>query len=135
MRTLARAAEAARERVGKPSGPAKELTWVKAVVVALAITAVLIVTLGAIPSIFTYWWAGKNQEILDLVNNGLKKVTGRTLIKDVYMSVRIRDMVSMGYQTTVFAAFIVGAYIWGERRRRRLGQRGGDDVKGYLPGK
>jgi len=41
----------------------------------------------------------------------------------------------MGYQTTVFAAVIVGAYVWGERRRRRLGQRGADDVKGYLPGK
>ncbi|MGH2767819.1 MAG: hypothetical protein ACRDIF_02560 [Actinomycetota bacterium] len=133
MRTLEKVAERARAmRAGRPGGVQKaQLTWARAVMIGLGITAVLLVTLAAIPSIFTYWWGGRQQEVVDLIN----RVAKRKLIKDPYMSVRIRDMISMGYQTTIFAAFIVGAYIWGERRRRRMGQRGVDAVKGYLPGK
>ena len=52
-----------------------------------------------------------------------------------YTSTRVRDAISLGYQSTVFAGIIVAAYVYGEKRRRRLGQRGADDVKGYLPGK
>lgn len=133
MRTLAKAAESTRARLGAAAGgkPKAQLTWTKAVVIGLALTASMIVTLAWIPSYFTYWWAGRSQEIFDFVN----RTAGREILKDPYMSVRIRDFVSMGYQTTVFAVYIVAAYLWAERRRRRLGQRGVDEVTGYLPGK
>lgn len=106
-----------------------ELTWTKAVLLGLAITGFLLITLAWIPSYFTYWWGGKSQDVLDF----LQRVTKHEF--EPYTSVRIRDAISMGYQTTVFAAVIVAAYIVNERRRRKQGLRGSDEVKGYLPGK
>lgn len=106
-----------------------ELTWTKAVMIGLGISAFLLVTLAWVPSFFTYWWDGKAQQIIDLVQNLLRREI------QPYTNVRLRDAISMGYQSTVFAAVIAAAYIVNERRRRRRGQRGADEVKGYLPGK
>lgn len=107
----------------------QQLTWTQAILIGLAITAFFLVTLTWIPSHFTYFW-------WDRIRPGtlLKDVLGIEL-NDPYTLVRIRDAISMGYQTTVFAVVIVATYIWGERRRRRLGQQGAEEPKGYLSGK
>ena len=113
-----------------------KLTWVKAVLVGMAITIFLLITLAWIPSWYTYWWASRDASAIKIIQNVVHHLPGgahHTI--QPYTSTRVRDAISMGYQTTVFAAVIVGAYVWGERRRRRLGQRGADEVKGYLPGK
>ncbi|MGH2811377.1 MAG: hypothetical protein ACRDI1_01520 [Actinomycetota bacterium] len=108
--------------------PNQELTWTKAVLLGLGITVFLLLTLGWIPSHFVYfWWAQINAgELLSRI--GIE-------LKDPYTLVRLRDAISQGYQTTLFAALIIGAYIWGERKRRRLGQQGAGEPRDYLPGK
>jgi len=113
-----------------------ELSWTKAVALGMGITIFLLITLAWIPSYFTYWWAARDASAVKIVQDVVHKIPGfahHTI--QPYTSTRVRDAISMGYQTTVFAAIIVAAYLYGERKRRRLGQRGADDVKGYLPGK
>jgi hypothetical protein len=104
------------------------MSWPKAVMVGLVITGVLLIALAWIPSHFTYFW-WEQLKPADL----LKKLTGHDF--EPYSLVRIRDAISMGYQTFAFAIPIVATYVIMEKRRRALGQRGADDVKGYLPGK
>jgi uncharacterized membrane protein YedE/YeeE len=106
------------------------MTWVKAIVGSVIISALLVILLGFIPSAFRYTWAQKSDDFAELI----KDKTGFEF-NDRYTLVRIHDAISMGYQTTVFAIPIVAAYVLGERRRRRLGLRGSEGVKGYLPGK
>lgn len=105
-----------------------ELTWTGAVIRGLAIISVLLLLLAWVPSHFTYFWWDK----LD-AGNRLQSLTGHKF--QPYTLVRIRDSISMGYQTVVFGIPLVATYVIMERRRRRLGQRGVDSVTGYLPGK
>jgi hypothetical protein len=119
--------------------PQTELTWTKAIFLGFVVTAALLLLLVWIPSHFTYYiWDRFNASALPF-GLGLdlaafyQNLAGREM--DPYTLVRIRDAVSLGYQSTVFAVIIVATYIWGERRRRRLGQRGPDEPRDYLPGK
>jgi hypothetical protein len=107
-----------------------EWTWTRAIVTATLIVIVLVIVLGFIPSIFRYWWAQHSDQVAAFV----KDKTGFEF-KDRYSLVRVHDLITMGYQTTVFVIPLVLAYITGEKRRRRLGLRGSEGVKGYLPGK
>ena len=105
------------------------MTWTRAVLLGLGLTIFLLITLGWIPSHLVYfWWEQLN------VGELLNDVAGIEL-KDPYTLVRLRDAISMGYQTTVFAALIIGAYIFGERKRRRQGAQGAGEPRDYLPGK
>ncbi len=106
------------------------MTWTKAVMVALVISAMLLITLGFIPSIFRYEWGKRSDTIATFIQD----TTGYEL-KDRYTLVRIHDIVSMGYQTNVFAVAVIATYKIMEKRRRRLGLRGSEAVKGYMPGK
>lgn len=106
------------------------MTWVKAIILSTIITGLLIVFLGFLPSIFRYTWDSNAEKIGEVIA-GLTGIE----FKDPYTLVRIHDAVSMGLQTFIFAIPIAATYILGERRRRRLGLRGGEGVKGYLPGK
>lgn len=108
---------------------AAPLSWTRAIIIGLAITAVLLVVLAWVPSHFTYFiWP--RLEPAKIIEN----VAGYK-IKDPYTVVRIGDLISMGYQTTVFVIPLVVTYLVMERRRRRLGQQGAEEPKGYLPGK
>lgn len=106
----------------------KEMTWTRAVLIGLFITGILLIFLAWIPSHFTYFWWEKLKPA-----ELLKKLTGHEF--EPYSLVRIRDSISMGFQTVFFAIPVVATYVIMERRRRAMGQRGADDVKGYLPGK
>lgn len=105
------------------------MTWTKAVLIGLGITVVLIIFLGFIPSYFTYWWEEQTDSVVEIVHS----LTGQEIQE--YTSVRIRDAVSMGYQTVVFVIAVGAVYFVMEKRRRRLGQRGFEGVKEYLSGK
>lgn len=111
--------------------PHKEMSWTKAIVIGLAITGVTLVTLGFIPSIFRYWWASNSSTLIE----PFLRDTLNIKLKETYTLVRIHDAISMGYQTFAFAVPIAGTYFILEKRRRRLGLRGAEPVKGYLPGK
>lgn len=108
----------------------KEMTWAKSIVVAMLITAALFVTLGFAPSIARYAWDNNTDKMIAFI----KDKTGFEF-KDSYTMVRIHDAISMGVQTFFFVVPVAATYILGEKRRRRLGLRGNDAVKGYLPGK
>jgi len=110
--------------------PENEMSWAKAVILATAISAVLIITLGFLPSMFRYFWESN----MDAMSEFVAQKTGYEF-KDTYTLVRVHDAISMGVQTVIFAIPIALTYILGERRRRRLGLRGTEGVKGYLPGK
>ncbi|MEX2553952.1 MAG: hypothetical protein WD627_13255 [Actinomycetota bacterium] len=110
--------------------PEREWTWARAIIVASLITAALLVTLGFLPSIIRYTWDNNTDAMIGFIADK----TGFEF-KDTYTMVRIHDAIAMGLQTFIFAIPIAATYILGERRRRRLGLRGSDAVKGYLPGK
>lgn len=95
----------------------------------MVLTTFILVTLAWIPSHFNYFWWDRLQP-----GRIIQRLTGREL-KDAYTLVRLRDAISLGYQTTVFAAIIVATYIYMERWRRRLGRQGAEEPKGYLSGK
>lgn len=109
--------------------PTGEMTWTKAVVLGLVITVVLLIFLVFIPSQFIYWYGGQESKVVAL----LDKTTGRKW--DPYIAVRLRDMIVMGYSTTMFAIPVAATYFIMERRRRRLGLRGAEQPKEYLSGK
>lgn len=106
------------------------MTWVRAIILSTVITGLLILTLGFLPSMARYAWDGNSESIAALI----KSVSGIEF-KDPYTLVRIHDAITMGVQTFIFAIPVAATYILGEKRRRRLGLRGSEGVKGYLPGK
>lgn len=108
----------------------KEMTWSRAIITATLITGALFVTLGFLPSIARYAWDNNTDAMIAFVD----EQTGFEF-QDTYTMVRIHDAISMGVQTFIFVIPVAATYILGEKRRRRLGLRGSDGVKGYLPGK
>jgi len=104
------------------------MTWPRAVMIGLVTTGALLIFLAWIPSHFTYFWWDKLKP-----GENLLKITGHQF--QPYTLVRMRDAISMGFTTVFFVIPIVATYVVMEKRRRALGQRGADDVKGYLPGK
>lgn len=113
-----------------------ELTWAKAILLALGITIFLLLTLAWIPSYYLYWWSARDTSAQKAIQSVVHHIPGFAHhVDDPYTSTRVRDAIIMGYQTTVLAVVLAAAYVHGERKRRRLGQRGADEVKGYLPGK
>lgn len=109
--------------------PTAEMTWTRAVLIGMAIVVGFFITQGVIPSRFIYWWGTQTQNVVSII----KSVTGHEI--EIYTAVRIRDAIAMGYETFAFAIPLVGAYIWAERRRRRMGAQGAQEPKGYLSGK
>ena len=106
------------------------MTWARAIILAVLITAGLIIALGFVPSIFRYTWANKS----DVIAAFIKKQTGYEF-RTPYTLVRIHDAISMGYQSVAFAVPLIVTYKVMEKRRRRSGQQGAPSIKGYLPGK
>lgn len=111
----------------------KEMTWTRAIVFGVVIWVVGIILLAQIPSVIIYkadQYVGEIIEFsgkLPLVNDeGLNS-------KQVQI---IRDLVANGVQMTILVGMLVGAYIWQEKKRKRTGSKGLQDVvKGYMPGK
>src|SRR5205807_10410670 len=102
----------------------------------LLVTLFLVILHACINSYYPYWWPSRDASTLKILNNVVTHLPGfKHHPIQPYTSPRVLDAISLGYQSTVFAGIIVAAYVYGEKRRRRLGQRGADDVKGYLPGK
>jgi uncharacterized SAM-binding protein YcdF (DUF218 family) len=120
----------------RPLQQNRDLTWAKAILVALGLIIVLIVTLAWIPSYALYWWSARDTTAQKYIQDVVHAIPGfKHHTDDPYLSTRVRDIIINGYESTVLAVVLIGAYVRGERKRRRLGQRGADEVKGYLPGK
>ena len=109
------------------------MTWTRAILLGTLIWVIAIAILGQVPSVIIYKFDQYIAEIIDFS----KKIP---FVDDAGLNSRqiqiIRDLVANGVQMTALAAMLVGAYIWQERKRKRTGGKGLQDVvKGYMPGK
>ena len=111
----------------------REMTWTRAIVLGTVIWLVGIVLLAQIPSLIIYkadQYVGEIIEFsgkLPLVNDESLNTTQVRIV---------RDLVANGVQMGLLVAMLIGAYIWQEKKRKRTGGKGIQDVaKGYMPGK
>jgi len=111
----------------------RPMTWTRAIVTGLAIWAIAIILLGQLPSWIIY---KADQSVSALIDFSTKL----PLVNDEGLNPKqiemIRDVVANGVQMGALVAMLVVAYFWQERKRKRLGGKGVQDVvKGYMPGK
>jgi ABC-type sulfate transport system permease component len=111
----------------------REMTWTKALVLGLVIIAMLILLLGQLPSMIIYMADQYIAEIVEFTT----KIPG---VNDAGLNSTqvaiIRDIVANAVQMGLLTAFIVAAYLWQEKKHKRVGGKGlQDTVKGYMPGK
>jgi Na+/H+ antiporter NhaC len=111
----------------------KEMTWTRAIVVGTIIWVVAIALLAQLPSVIIYKADQYVAEIIEF-SGKLPLVNDEGLnSKQVQI---VRDLVANGVQITILIGMLVGAYIWQEKKRKRTGSKGVQDVvKGYMPGK
>ena len=111
----------------------KPMTWTRAIVVGTIIYAIAIVVLGQIPSAIIY---AADQYVAELIEFS-KRIPGVSAEGLNTTQIRIvRDIVANAVQMGALTIMLVGMYIWQERKRKRTGGRGIQDVvKGYMPGK
>ncbi|MFN2389575.1 MAG: hypothetical protein ABR575_08250 [Actinomycetota bacterium] len=134
---------AVRERVYRYTDA--PMTWTRAIVLGTIIWIVLIALLGQGPSIIIYKFDQYIATLITWSENipGLGKVCA-TLggapnpgggCNTAQIKI-FRDLVANGFQMTLLVVMLIGAYIWQERKRKRTGSKGLQDVvKGYMPGK
>jgi hypothetical protein len=111
----------------------RPLTWTRAILYGLFIWVVLILLTGQLPSWIIY---KADQEITQLIDFS-KHIPGVNKAglnpKQIQM---IRDVVANSVQMGAFTVMLVFAYFWQEKKRKRMGGKGIQDVvKGYMPGK
>ena len=111
----------------------REMTWTRAIVLGTIIWIVGIALLAQIPSLIIYKADQYIAEIIDFSTNvpGVEEEgLNSTQVKI------LRDLVANGVQMSLLVVMLAGAYIWQERKRKRTGSKGLQDVvKGYMPGK
>lgn len=111
----------------------RPMSWTRAILVGFFIWVLAILLLGQLPSWIIY---KSDQEVATLIewSKHLPFVNKDGLnAKQIAMA---RDIVANGVQMTALAVMLVAAYIWQERKRKRVGGKGVQDVvKGYMPGK
>ena len=109
------------------------MSWTKAIILGFVLWVILIILTGQIPSYVIYFFDREVAAIIDLS----KKIP---FVNDEGLNPKqiaiVRDLVANGIQMTAFAAILVVAYFWQEKKRKRLGSKGlQDPVRGYMSGK
>jgi hypothetical protein len=111
----------------------RPMSWTRAIVTGLVIWALAIILLGQIPS----WIIYKSDQSVSALIDFSKKLP---LVNDEGLNPKqiemIRDVVANGVQMGALVVMLVVAYFWQEKKRKRTGGKGVQDVvKGYMPGK
>lgn len=111
----------------------RPMTWTRAILTGLGIWVISIILLGQLPS----WIIYKADQSVSTLIEWSKKIP---LVNDDGLNPKqiemIRDIVANGVQMGALVAMLVVAYFWQERKRKRTGSKGVQDVvKGYMPGK
>jgi hypothetical protein len=109
------------------------MTWTRAIIVGTIFFAVAIILLGQLPSVIIY---AADQYVAEIIEFS-KRIPG---VSDEGLNTTqikiVRDIVANSVQMGALVVMLVGMYIWQERKRKRTGGRGLQDVvKGYMPGK
>ncbi|MDQ3962297.1 MAG: hypothetical protein M3277_00035 [Actinomycetota bacterium] len=111
----------------------RPMTWTQAIILGFLIWVIAIALLGQIPSLIIYKFDQYIAEIIDFT----KKIPGvnEAGLNPVQVKI-VRDLIANGVQITALVAMLVFAYVWQEKKRKRTGGKGVQDVvKGYLSGK
>jgi hypothetical protein len=111
----------------------RPMTWTRAILTGLGIWVIAIILLGQLPS----WIIYKADQSVSTLIEWSKSIP---LVNDEGLNPKqiemIRDIVANGVQMGALVAMLVVAYFWQERKRKRTGGKGVQDVvKGYMPGK
>jgi hypothetical protein len=111
----------------------RPMSWTRAILTGLGIWVLVIILLGQLPS----WIIYKADQSVSALIDFSKKIP---LVNDDGLNAKqiemIRDLVANGVQMGALVAMLVVAYFWQERKRKRTGGKGVQDVvKGYMPGK
>ena len=111
----------------------KPLSWTGAILAGLVIWILAVLFLGQLPSLIIYKADTYVSEIIDFT----KRLPGVGDAGLNTIQIRIvRDIIANSVQMGLLVAALVFAYIWQERKRKRVGGKGIQDVvKGYMPGK
>ncbi len=111
----------------------REMTWTRAIVLGTGIWVIAIIMLALIPSLIIYY---ADQYVAELIELSTKvPLVNEEGLNTIQIRI-IRDLVANGVQMGFLVVMLVGAYIWQERKRKRIGGKGVQDVvKGYMPGK
>ena len=111
----------------------RPMTWTRAIVLGTIIWAVAILVLGQLPSWIIYSADTYVAQLIDFS----KKIPGVSAEGLNTQQIKIiRDLVANAVQMGALVVMLVGMYLWQERKRKRTGGRGLQDVvKGYMPGK
>jgi hypothetical protein len=111
----------------------RPLTWTRAIVYGTIIWVAAILVLGQVPSWIIY---KADQDVAQLIEFS-KRLPG---VSDAGLSTTaikiVRDIVANTVQMGALVVMLAAAYFWQQRKRKRTGARGLQDVvKGYMPGK
>lgn len=111
----------------------RPMTWTRAILTGLGIWVIAIILLGQLPSWIIY---KADQSVSSLIDFSTKL----PLVNDEGLNPKqiemIRDVVANGVQMGALVVMLVVAYFWQEKKRKRTGGKGVQDVvKGYMPGK
>jgi hypothetical protein len=108
-------------------------TWTRALIYGIIIWAIAILVLGQLPSWIIY---KADQEVAALIEFS-KRIPGvsRNGLSTAGIKI-IRDIVANTVQMGALTIMLATAYFWQQKKRKRTGGRGLQDVvKGYMPGK
>jgi hypothetical protein len=111
----------------------RPMTWTRAIILGTSIWVLVILLLGQVPSLIIYKADTYVAQLIDFS----KKIPG---VGDAGLNTTqikiVRDIVANGVQMGALTVMLVVAYFWQERKRKRTGSKGIQDVvKGYMPGK
>ena len=111
----------------------RPMSWTRAIVTGLVIWVITIILVGQLPS----WLIYKADQSVSSLIEFSKKIP---LVNDEGLNPKqiemLRDVVANGVQMGALVTMLVIAYFWQERKRKRMGGKGVQDVvKGYMPGK
>lgn len=111
----------------------RPMTWTRAIIYGILIWVVVILVLGQLPSVIIYRADTYVAQLIDLS----KKIpgVGKAGLNTAQIKI-VRDIVANTVQMGALVVMLVIAYFWQQKKRKRTGGRGLQDVvKGYMPGK
>jgi hypothetical protein len=109
------------------------MSWTKAIVMGSIVWILAILLLGQLPSVIIYYADQYVAQIIDF-STDIPGVNAEGLNpKQIAI---LRDVVANAVQIGALTIALIAAYIWQERKRKRIGTKGHTDtVKGYMSGK
>ena len=111
----------------------REMTWTRAIVYGILIWIVGIALLAQLPSVIIY---KADQYVSEIIEFSAKlPLVNEEGLNSKQIQI-VRDIVANAVQMGILTVMLIGAYIWQEKKRKRTGSKGLQDVvKGYMPGK